>query len=72
MKKLVTSIALIAAMAGFSGQAIAAEPRQPHKIDILGVGPHLQMRHQPAKGFSRDLVVDLAHSCPRVFAPQGS
>jgi hypothetical protein len=31
------------------GQAIAAEPRQAHQVDILGIVAVPQMAHQPAK-----------------------
>jgi hypothetical protein len=41
------------------GQAIAAESRQSHQLDILRVMAMLKVAHQPAKGRSRYCVVQM-------------
>ena len=38
------------------GEAIAAEARQTHQVDILGIVAMAQMAHQAAKGRGGDIV----------------
>ena len=43
-------IAFVAGLAYPVGEAVAAEPGQPHQIDVLRIVPVAQMPHQAAKG----------------------
>ena len=40
------------------GKAVAAEARRPHQINVLNVGPVLQMRDQAAEGGCSHRVVE--------------
>ena len=53
--------ALVDRCAGFDnpvGQAIAAEPRQPHQFDILGIVAMAQMPHQPPERRRRHCIIE--------------
>lgn len=40
-------------------KAVATEARQPHQVDILNIGPMLQMVDQPAESLGRYGIVNL-------------
>jgi len=49
-------VAVITRIADPVGEAIAAEARQTHQVDILGIVAMAQMAHQAAKGRGGDIV----------------